>query len=94
MQVIREIDDFEYLYQNSWAGALDTLDTIRAYDQEKNKSFDWKVCDWKEYSDERANLINILNDLFEEPIDETELNDYLWFERDSIFEMLGIPNEE
>ena len=42
--------------------------------------------------DELENLIGEL--YFENGIGETELNDILWFERDWIFETLGISEEE
>ena len=36
----------------------------------------------------------IIEGLYPQGIDETELNDILWFEEDWIFEMLGISDEE
>lgn len=36
---------------------------------------------------------SLLEDIFPEGMTDTELNDYLWFESDSIFEMLGITDE-
>jgi len=40
---------------------------------------------------EEAN--ELLSEIFPEAVKEVTINDYLWFERDSIFEMLGIPVE-
>ena len=40
-------------------------------------------------------LINLLNEVFlEELPDITEINDYLWFESDDIYECLGISSDE
>lgn len=39
-------------------------------------------------------LESILEDEYPEGIDETSLNDLLWFEDEWIFEMLGISEEE
>lgn len=39
-------------------------------------------------------LESILEELYPEGIDETSLNDLLWFESDWIFETLGIDEEE
>lgn len=36
----------------------------------------------------------ILEELYPDGMDETQLNDILWFEEDWIFEMLGISEEE
>ena len=36
----------------------------------------------------------ILEDIFLEGATETELNDYLWFDSEDIFEMLGIEEDE
>lgn len=39
--------------------------------------------------DDLEQIENILNAEYPEGIDETELNDFFWFEDDSIAEMLG-----
>ena len=40
-------------------------------------------------------LMNLLNEVFfEEQPDMTEVNDYLWFESDSIYEYLDISSDE
>ena len=45
--------------------------------------------------DKESELMNLLEDVFYGDIpDLTELNDYLWFESDYIFEMLGINEYE
>lgn len=49
----------------------------------------------KELSYEQLDeLENILIDLYPKGIDETQLNDLMWFEFDQIKEWLGISNEE
>lgn len=37
---------------------------------------------------------NILEDLYPEGMDETEINDFFWFDFDTIKEWLGITDEE
>ena len=40
-------------------------------------------------------LINLLNEVFfEQQPDITDINDYLWFESDNIYEYLGISSDE
>jgi len=36
---------------------------------------------------------NLIEELYPDGIDETQLNDILWFEEDWIFEMLGVEDE-
>ena len=75
MRIIREYD-FNDLYENSWSGAIDTLDTIIKNDMENE-------------------LMEHLEEIFDNQIPtETEVNDYLWFESDYIYECLGIDVEE
>ena len=67
---------FNELYENSWSGAVDTLNVIRENNLEEE-------------------LMQHLEETFYENIPtETELNDYLWFESEYIFESLGIAEEE
>ena len=40
-------------------------------------------------SDEVERLGQYIEEMFEGEVDETELNDFLWFERDTIAEWLG-----
>ena len=65
---------FHDLYDNSWSGAIDTLNTII-----ENKKQD--------------ELMEHLEEVFDE-VNDVELNDYLWFDSDYIFECLGIENED
>lgn len=37
---------------------------------------------------------SLLDDIFPEGMTDTDLNDYLWFESESIFEMLSINENE
>ena len=75
MRIIREYG-FNDLYENSWNGAINTLDTIIKNDME-------------------SELMEHLEEIFDNKIPtETEVNDYLWFESDYIYECLGIDVEE
>lgn len=72
MQMIVERNDFWELKNNSWSGAIDTLNDI-----------------------ERANLEDEFMDFLEnifygETPTETEVNDFIWFDRDYIYESLGL----
>ena len=73
MKVIKEIDSFNDLMENSWSGAIDTLQDIANANLEE------------EFME---NLENIYF-LGETPTD-TELNDFIWFERDTIYSDLGL----
>ena len=75
MKITREYN-FNDLYENSWSGAIDTLDTIIKNDMENE-------------------LMEHLEGIFDNQIPtETEVNDYLWFESDYIYECLGIDLED
>ena len=73
MQVIKEINDFNDLMENSLSGAIDTLRDIENANLEE------------EFME---NLENVYF-LGETPTD-TELNDFIWFERDTIYSDLGL----
>ncbi len=61
-----------------WSGAEDTAQRI-----------------WEERGTEGWNELEaILEDAYPDGMDETELNDLLWFEPETIFEWLGIDDEE
>ena len=50
---------------------------------------------WEEQGSEGFDQLEaILEDLYPDGMDETELNDLLWFEPETIFEWLGIGDEE
>ena len=65
-------------YFEWWSGAKDTAETI----EEKLREIGWEQ------------LEAILEDQYPDGIDETALNDLLWFEPELIFEWLGIEEEE
>lgn len=61
-----------------WSGAVATADRI-----------------WEERGTEGWNELEaILEDAYPDGMDETELNDLLWFEPETVYEWLGIGNEE
>ena len=45
-------------------------------------------------NDKESELMDLLEEIFEGEADETELNDFLWFESDYIFECLEINIED
>lgn len=60
-----------------WSGAEDTAQRI-----------------WEEKGEEGwEQLEAILEDLYPDGIDETELNDLLWFDAETVYEWLGIGEE-
>lgn len=69
--------DFNELYNSSWSGAVDTLNTIR----ENNKEEDF------------LQMVNDILSSYDGGLDRTALNDYIWFDRDDIYESLGIEEE-
>jgi hypothetical protein len=71
MYIKKEVDSFEELKENSWSGAVDTLDRIEELELE----------------DEFMEILDIVFDC-DEPT-ETGLNDFIWFETDTINDMLG-----
>ena len=76
---IKQEMDFNDLMNNCWSGAIDTLNTINEWNKENE-------------------LMNHLKDVFDFYFDNiptmTEVNDYLWFEDEAIFEALGISESE
>ena len=44
--------------------------------------------------DKEDDLMQLLEELFYDGIELTELNDFLWFDSDYIFECLGIEQED
>lgn len=63
--------DFYQLYDNSWSGALQTLDDIK--DANKEEEF-----------------MDFLEGYFEEEVEDVAVNDFIWFEREYIYENLGL----
>lgn len=74
MEVKKEISNFWELKENSWSGALDTLKDI-------------------ENADKEDELMQLLEEVYadrEEVPTETDVNDFLWFEREYIYENVGL----
>lgn len=74
MKMITEVNNFEELYSNSWSGAIDTLEDIAR-------------------AHKGENLMYLLEEIFSDDGDmptATDINDFLWFERDYIYECLGL----
>ena len=61
-----------------WSGAVATAERI--WDERGSEGFD--------------QLETILEDLYPDGIDETALNDLLWFDADAVYEWLGIDDGE
>ena len=71
MYIKSEISSFEELKENSWSGAVDTLNRIEELELENE-------------------FMQILEDIFCDEIPtETEVNDFIRFEIDTINNMLG-----
>lgn len=71
---VTNVYDFNELYNSSWSGAIDTLKTIEEEGKED---------DFLEYLNEILSTYN-------SGLDRTALNDFIWFDREMIFEELGI----
>lgn len=84
MFIKKEINDFYQIEEMAWSGAVDTLNSIIEADKEE----------------EFMQLLENVFGMDEEIPDETNVNDFIWFESDFIFEHLGldengeIPHEE
>lgn len=74
---VLNVYDFNELYNSSWSGAIDTLKTIEENEKE----------------DEFLQLVNEILSSYESGLDRTKLNDFIWFDRDYIYESLGIDDE-
>ena len=76
---IKQDMNFNDLMDNCWSGAIDTLRTVEENGKEDE-------------------LISHLEEIFESYFDNvptmTEVNDYLWFEWETIFDCLGISETE
>ena len=72
MEVIKDIQNYWELKENSWSGAFDTLKDI-------------------ENAGKEDELMQFLEEVFaDETPTETEVNDFLWFEREYIYENIGL----
>ena len=77
MEVITEYGNYYDLKEHSWSGALDTLKDI-------------------ENADKEDELMQLLEDVFadrEEVPTDTEVNDFLWFGREYIYENVGLTKD-
>lgn len=74
---VLNVYNFYELYNSSWSGAIDTLDTIRKHDKE----------------DVFLQLLNDILSSYDNGLDRTKVNDFIWFDRDYIYESLGIDDE-
>lgn len=78
MFVKNEVEGFDWLESNCWSGAIDTLNVISTEGKEDE-------------------FMDFLESEFEFGIGlptMTELNDFIWFEDEYIFEALGINNDD
>lgn len=79
MYVKTEVEGFGWLLNNCWSGAIDTLNTIMEHNKEDE-------------------FMDYLEEMFFESSYEiptmTELNDFLWFDDQTIFEDLGINEDD
>ena len=76
---IKQDMDFNDLMNNCWSGAIDTLKTIEEHDKEDELM---------------GHLAEIFESYFDNVPTMTEVNDYLWFEWETIFDCLGISETE
>lgn len=76
---IKQDMDFNDLMNNCWSGAIDTLKTIEEHDKEDALM---------------EHLEEIFESYFDNVPDMAEVNDYLWFDDEAIFEALGISESE
>ena len=76
---IKQDMDFNDLMNNCWSGAIDTLKTIEDHGKE---------------DDLMGHLAEIFETYFDNVPTMTEVNDYLWFEDETILEALGISETE
>ena len=76
---IKQDMDFNDLMNNCWSGAIDTLKTIEEHGKEDELM---------------AHLEEIFESYFDNVPTMTEVNDYLRFEDEAIFECLGISETE
>ena len=76
---IKQEMDFNDLMNNCWSGAIDTLNTIN---------------EWNKENELMEHLKDVFSSYFDIVPTMTEVNDYLRFEDEDIFEALGIPESE
>lgn len=74
---VLNVYDFNELYNSSWSGAIDTLKTIEENEKE----------------DDFLQLLNDILSSYDGGLDRTKVNDFIWFDREYIYESLGIEEE-
>ena len=77
MEIRKEINGFNELADMVWSGAVDTITDI----QNANKE------------DEFMNFLEAVFCDCEEVPTDTEVNDFIWFERDYIYENIGLTED-
>ena len=77
MEIRKEISGFYGLADMVWSGAVDTITDI----QNANKE------------DEFMNFLEMVFMDREEPPTDTEVNDFIWFERDYIYSNIGLTED-
>ena len=76
MRVVYEINTFEQLYSSCWAGALTVLDEIQLAGK----------------TEELMTYLDSVFDYDDNIPSATQVNDYIWFECEEIYEVLGMNN--
>lgn len=71
--IIYGVNNFYDLKANSWSGAIQTLEAIEE----------------KGLQDEFLTILNDIISTYENGIEETKLNDFIWFDTDYIEETLN-----
>ena len=77
MEIRKEINGFYELADMVWSGAVDTIVDVQNADKENE-------------------FMNFLEMVFmdrEEPPTDTEVNDFIWFERDFIYKNIGLTED-
>ena len=80
MYIKVEVDGFDWLKENCWGGAIDTLKKIEECEKEEELMDYLDLC----FEDEASYGLPSL----------TELNDFLWFDDEMIFTELEIEEED
>lgn len=69
---------------------LNTLDTIEDFDAWSGGLDTLRDV---ERAGKMRELDMLIDDVMQDPMTDTELNDFLWFDRDFIFNELGMPQD-
>ena len=74
---IYSISDYYALKDASWSGASDTLNEVEENEKEE----------------ELLDYLNSILENYENGLEETKLNDFLWFDRNHIYDEIGIDHD-